>query len=133
MTFMSRRHANYDVFSAIADRTRRDILHRLGQGELPVTALADIFPTSLSAVSQHMRVLREAGLVRVRKAGRERFYRVNPEPLRAVAEWVKFYEPFWNNKLEALAAYLEAEEPQEPELEEPELEEQELEEEVEET
>ena len=117
---MSRRHANCDVFSAIADPTRRDILHLLGQGELPVTALADTFTTSLSAVSQHIRVLREAGLVSVRKAGRERYYRLNPEPLKRVAEWVKFYEPFWNDKLEALAAYLEQEE---PEMEEEEVEE----------
>jgi DNA-binding transcriptional ArsR family regulator len=103
---MSRRHANSDVFAAIADPTRRAILRQLGDGEQPVTALAASFASTLSAVSQHIRVLHDAGLVTVRKAGRERLYRLNPEPLKTVADWLSFYEPFWNRRLEALAAYL---------------------------
>ena len=107
---MSRRLASHDVFAAIADPTRRAILQRLGQGELPVNALASTFAMTLSAVSQQLRVLHDAGLVTVRKAGRERYYHLNPEPLQTVAEWVRFYEPFWTAKLDALAAYLEEEE-----------------------
>jgi DNA-binding transcriptional ArsR family regulator len=103
---MSRPQANADVFTAIADPTRRLILRHLGDGEQPVTALATTCDKSMSAVSQQLRVLQEAGLVSVRQAGRERYYRLNPEPLRTVAEWVRYYEPFWQRKLEALAAYL---------------------------
>ncbi len=104
---MSRPQASQDVFTAIADPTRRDILVRLGEGELPVAALAAAFTMTLSAVSQQLRVLREAGLVTVRKAGRERLYRLNPEPLQTVAEWLSFYEPFWRQKLDALGDYIE--------------------------
>lgn len=104
---MSRHLATCDIFTAIADPTRRDILYRLRDGEMPVTALAESFTMTLSAVSQQLRVLREAGLVTVRKVGRERLYRLNPEPLRTVAEWVRFYEPFWNEKMDALGIYLE--------------------------
>ena len=104
---MSRPQASADIFTAIADPTRRLILHRLGAGEQPVTALAHICDRSLSAVSQQLHVLQEVGLVSVRQAGRERYYRLNPEPLRTVAEWVSYYEPFWSRKLVALAAYLE--------------------------
>lgn len=104
---MSRRTANSDVYYAIADPTRRSILDRLGQEELPVTELAQQFAVSLSAVSQHIRVLREVGLVTVRKAGRERLYALNAEPLREVADWVAHYETFWRDALAALGKHLE--------------------------
>ena len=103
---MSRHDAATDVFTAIADPTRRTILRQLGSGELPVMALAEQFDVSLSAISQHIRILREAGLVTVRKAGRERVYRLNPAALKPVADWIAFYEPFWNDKLAALETYL---------------------------
>lgn len=103
---MSRHPASNDVFTAIADPTRRAILMRLGAGEQPVTALAEQFEVTLSAISQHIRVLREVGLVDVRKEGRERIYRLNAAPLQAVAAWVDFYEPFWNDRLDALGDYL---------------------------
>jgi len=96
-----------DVFAAIADPTRRAILERLTSGELPVMALAQQFDVTLSAVSQHIRILREVGLVEARKAGRERVYRLNAEPLKAVAEWTRYYEPFWRSRLDALGEYLE--------------------------
>src|ERR1041385_5128063 len=103
---MGRRMATTDVFAAIADPTRRAILRQLGAGELPVLRLASHFDMTLSAISQHMRVLREVGLVEVRKDGRERMYRLNAEPLRTVAEWTRFYEPFWSDKLGGLGDYL---------------------------
>jgi DNA-binding transcriptional ArsR family regulator len=103
---MSRRVATTDVFAAIADPTRRAILQQLTAGELPVMALANQFDVTLSAVSQHMRILREVGLVEARKAGRERVYRLNAEPLRTVADWTRRYEPFWRSKLDALGKYL---------------------------
>ena len=106
---MSRRQATTDVFAALADPTRRAILRQLGAGEQPVTALAQQFQVTLSAISQHIRILREVGLVTVRKAGRERVYRLDAAPLQSVAEWLAFYEPFWNDKLDALEIYLDAE------------------------
>jgi DNA-binding transcriptional ArsR family regulator len=105
---MSRAVAHADVFQAIADPTRRRILALLAGGELPVNALAGQFHTSVSAVSQHLRVLRDAGLVRVRQAGRERLYRLDADPLREVAAWAGEYERFWDEKLGALGAHLEA-------------------------
>src|SRR5882762_203761 len=88
-----------DVFSAISAPARRAILSRLSEHEMPVLEIAETFEMTLSAVSQHLTVLKGAGLVTLRKAGRQRIYRLNPEPLRAVAEWVSTYERFWTDKL----------------------------------
>lgn len=104
---MSRATASADVFQAIADPTRRAILDQLRQGEQPFKQLAFPFAMSLPAVSQHLSVLCEAGLVQQRRAGRQRFYRLNPEPLQQVSDWVRHYEPFWQEKLDALGDYLE--------------------------
>jgi DNA-binding transcriptional ArsR family regulator len=62
---------------------------------------------SLPAISQHLQVLTEAGLVTQRRVGRQRFYRLNPEPLKKVSDWVAHYEQFWEEKLDALGRYLE--------------------------
>lgn len=110
---MSRQDAATDVFTAIADPTRRTILRTLGSGEQTVSALAAQFEVSLSAISQHIRILREAGLVTGRKSGRERLYHLNPSALKPVADWIAFYEPFWGDKLDALETYLNKQEQQE--------------------
>jgi DNA-binding transcriptional ArsR family regulator len=96
-----------DVFAAIAAPARREILRTLAAGEMPVTELASNFKTTLSAVSQQLTILREAGLVRQRKAGKQRLYSLNSEPLREVANWLEFYKPFWSEHLEKLGQYLE--------------------------
>jgi DNA-binding transcriptional ArsR family regulator len=83
------------------------MLARLAQREMPVLELAESFEMSLPAVSQHLAVLRSAGLVKVRKAGRQRMYRIEAQPLRAVADWVGTYEKFWGGKLASLGEYLE--------------------------
>ncbi|MFO0684214.1 MAG: metalloregulator ArsR/SmtB family transcription factor [Sandaracinus sp.] len=106
---MHRRTAHADVFLAIADPTRRAILHRLASGEHSAGQLAAPFRASQSAVSQHLGVLRDAGLVRVRSEGRQRFYTLRPAPLKRVARWVAHYERFWNERLDALGAYLDRE------------------------
>lgn len=106
---MSRAQAASDVFQAIADPTRRSILEALRTGEQPVSDLAGQFSVTLSAISQHMRVLRDAGLVSVRPSGRERLYRLNADPLLSVSEWVGQYEEFWQSKLVALGEHLEEE------------------------
>jgi DNA-binding transcriptional ArsR family regulator len=96
----ARRTAPGDVFHAISDPTRRRLLERLTRSELSVNALAQPFRMSL-------RVLRRAGLVKVRRAGRERYYRLYVLPLRDVHDWVSHYERFWKDKLTALGKYLE--------------------------
>lgn len=104
---MSRPAASTDIFQAIADPTRRALLDRLRDGEQPVKQLAEPFNMSLPAISQHLQILCEAGLVEVRKAGRQRLYRLNPEPLKEVSDWITHYEQFWQEKLDALGKYLE--------------------------
>ncbi len=104
---MSRTAGSASVFTAIADPTRRAILDLLRQGEQPVKQIARPFSMSLPAVSQHLSVLCEAGLVIQRKEGRQRFYRLNPEPLKQVSDWVNHYEQFWQEKLDVLGDYLE--------------------------
>jgi len=95
-----------DVFTAISAPARRAILAQLASGEMPVQKLAESFDMSLPGVSQHLAVLRNAGLVNVRKEGKQRFYRLNAEPLKDVASWVQDYEKFWTGKLAALGEYL---------------------------
>jgi DNA-binding transcriptional ArsR family regulator len=104
---MSRPAANADVFMVIADPTRRALLDLLRMGEQPVKQLAEPFAMSLPAISQHLQILCEAGLVQMRKAGRQRLYRLNPEPLKQISDWLADYEQFWQEKLDALGNYLE--------------------------
>jgi len=96
-----------DVFGAISAPARRELLRMLAVKEMPVLEIAESFDMTLSAVSQHLGVLRQAGLVAQRKQGKQRLYRLEPEPLREVADWLSFYEPFWRSRLERLGDYLE--------------------------
>ena len=96
-----------DVFQAIADPTRRSLLRLLVDQEMAVTSISGHFPMSRTAVSKHLRILAEAGLVHERKVGRETRYRLQPEPLQELKQWLSFYERFWDNKLSALAHYIE--------------------------
>lgn len=80
---MSRSAANADIFQAIADPTRRALLDQLRQGEQPVKQLAQPFDMFLPAISQHLQVLCDVGLVNHQRVGRQRLYRLNPEPLRS--------------------------------------------------
>ncbi|MCB9758793.1 MAG: helix-turn-helix transcriptional regulator [Alphaproteobacteria bacterium] len=105
--------APHPVFRAVADPTRRAILDLLRDGRAcAVTDLVDHFDVTQPAISQHLKVLREAGLVSVTRDGRRRLYALNPEPLRAVYDWVAHYERFWSSKLGALGAYLDQHHPE---------------------
>lgn len=84
-----------DVFRAIADPTRRTLLELLVQGERPVKELAEPFSISRPAVSQHLRILRDADLVTERRVGQERWYQLKPEQLHNVRIWLERYEQFW--------------------------------------
>jgi len=95
-----------DVFRAIADPTRRALLDLLAGEEQPVAALVERFAMTQPAISQHLRVLREAGLVGERKSGRQRLYRLHAEALRDAYDWLGHYERFWQEKLAALGEHL---------------------------
>ncbi len=100
----------HDVFQAIADPTRRRVLKLLVDEELPVTVISNHFPMSRTAVSKHLRVLAEAGLVKERKVGRETRYQLVAEPLLELKQWLTYYERFWENKMSALKRFVESEE-----------------------
>jgi DNA-binding transcriptional ArsR family regulator len=103
---LSRPVSSADIFQAIADPTRRALLDRLRNGEQPVKQLAEPFNMSLPAISQHLSILCDAGLVTQQRVGRQRLYRLNPEPLKQISDWVSHYEQFWQQKLDALTTYL---------------------------
>jgi DNA-binding transcriptional ArsR family regulator len=90
----------------LADPTRRRILDLLRERELTVSELLDHFEMSQPALSQHLRVLRDARLVRCRQQGRQRLYQLTPAPLRQVSRWVSHYEVFWDRRLAALGRLL---------------------------
>ena len=96
-----------DAVAAIADPIRRRVLELVRDEELPAGEIAAQFPVSRPAVSRHLRVLREAGLVRERRAGRERRYSANPEPLAELRAW---RDGYWAGRLEVLKRFAEAEE-----------------------
>lgn len=99
----------HDVFQAIADPTRRKLLRLLVDEEMPVNAISEHFPMSRTAVSKHLHVLSDAGLVKERKVGRETRYRLQPEPLQEIKDWISYYERFWENKLSILKNFVENE------------------------
>jgi DNA-binding transcriptional ArsR family regulator len=80
----------HDVFQAIADPTRRGLLKLLVDQEMPVTVISGHFPMSRTAVSKHLRILADAGLVKERKVGRETRYRFNPDPLLELKRWLSY-------------------------------------------
>lgn len=91
-----------DVFQAIADSTRREIIDLLARQSLPVNEIAGQFDISRPAVSKHIKILHECGLVTIRKEGRKRFCRADPRKLQEVAEWTARYQKFWSKRLDAL-------------------------------
>lgn len=95
-----------DVFMAISHRARRQMLDLLTETERPVNAIAAHFSMQRPAVSQHLRILLEAGLVTERRQGRERRYRLVPEQLAPVRDWIGRYDRFWDNRLQRLQNYL---------------------------
>ena len=95
-----------NAFDVLGDPVRRDILRLLAAGEQPAGAIVDAigsrFQISQPAVSQHLKVLRDAGLVTVRAAGTHRIYAVNPAPLREIDDWLMAFRSFWEPTLDAL-------------------------------
>jgi len=96
-----------DVFQAIADPTRRQIINMLAQQSLNLNAVADNFEVSRPAISKHIKILTECGLITIKQQGRERYCQANLQSLNQVSDWVEQYRVFWNNKLDALGDFLE--------------------------
>jgi DNA-binding transcriptional ArsR family regulator len=102
------RAAPDELFKALADPTRRAIYeHLVGSGEQTVRALTDRAGVSQPAVSKHLGVLKKAGLVRDRPAGRQTHYRADPEGLAPLVDWIKHYSAFWGDRFDRLGLLLE--------------------------
>ena len=103
---MARSSTTSDVFNAIAEANRRDILDLLLDGEKAVGTIVDDLSMSQPQVSKHLRVLSEVGLVTCRADGRRRLYSLEPERLRPFHDWLTKYEQAWNERLDRMDAYL---------------------------
>ena len=103
---MARAATTSDVFNAVADVHRRDILDVLMAGEKPVGTIVNDLSMSQPQVSKHLRVLTEVGLVSCRAEGRRRLYRLEPARLRPMHEWLTRYEQAWNERLDRMDDYL---------------------------
>jgi DNA-binding transcriptional ArsR family regulator len=103
---MARAATTSDVFNAVADVHRRDILDALMTGEKPVGAIVNDVSLSQPQVSKHLRVLSEVGLVSCRAEGRLRLYRLEPARLRPMHEWLGRYEQMWQERLDRMDDYL---------------------------
>ncbi|WP_423146183.1 ArsR/SmtB family transcription factor [Rubrolithibacter danxiaensis] len=95
-----------DVFQAIADPTRREIIQRLARQPLNLNAVADTFSISRQAISKHMQILEECGLVAITQKGRERFCNARLDKLNEVADWVEEYKKIWTARFAALEDHL---------------------------
>jgi DNA-binding transcriptional ArsR family regulator len=103
---MARAPTTSDVFNAVAEAHRREILDTLMAGEKAVGAIVNDLSMSQPQVSKHLRVLSEVGLVRCRAEGRRRLYRLEPVRLRPLQEWLAKYEQAWNDRLDRVDDYL---------------------------
>ncbi|RKS02934.1 helix-turn-helix transcriptional regulator [Flavobacterium sp. 102] len=95
-----------DVFQAIADPTRRAILSLLAAQTLTLNAVAENFDISRPAISKHIKILNECGLIEITDKGRERYCEAKLEKLNEVSVWIEQYKQFWETKLDALETYL---------------------------
>ena len=95
-----------DVFQAIADPTRRQIISMIAGQQLNLNAVADKFDISRPAISKHIKILAECGLIVINQQGRERYCEAKLAKLNEVSNWVEQYKQFWNTKLDSLELYL---------------------------
>lgn len=96
-----------DVFQAIADPTRRAIIDMIATKSLSLNAVAEQFDISRPAISKHIKILTECGLIVMRQHGRERYCQANLKQLKDVADWTTQFHAFWSQKLDALGTFLE--------------------------
>jgi len=95
-----------DVFQAIADPTRRDIISHLINKSLTLNGVAENFDISRPAISKHIKILEQCGLIIIKQEGSERYCEVQPQPLQEVNLWTEQYRRFWNSKLNSLEKFL---------------------------
>ena len=95
-----------DTFQAIADPSRREILHLLFQNSLTINSLAENFDMSRPAVSKHIKILHSAGFIRIETIGRERFCLLNEEGFTQLQEWIDYFDGFWKTRLKKLETLL---------------------------
>ncbi len=105
VTYMELRR---DVFQAIADPTRRDIINLLSRQSLNLNAVAGHFNISRPAVSKHIKILTECGIIVIRQDGRDRYCRADLQKLKEIDKWLDNYRKFWNRKLDALGDFLDS-------------------------
>lgn len=110
MPIRGRSSSTDQVFAALANPTRRDVLDLLREGARPVQDIAARFDMARPSVSEHLKVLRDAGLVSEARHGRQRVYSVQAEPLVDMARWLSPYEQFWRASLKDLRSFLDSEE-----------------------
>ena len=91
-----------DVFQAIADPTRREIINMISKKPLNVNAVAENYDVTRTAIYKHLKILAQCGLVNIRQQGRERFCEARLEKLNEVSDWIEQYRKFWNARLDAL-------------------------------
>lgn len=94
------------IFHSLSDSTRRDILHRLCYKELSVTEISDNYDISMPAVSKHIKVLENAGLINRRREGKRFMLHSNPAKLQTLDQWISFYRRFWMESFTRLDSYL---------------------------
>lgn len=95
-----------DVFQAIADPSRRAILGMLAKEKMTLNGVAENFDVSRPAISKHIKILTECGLITIEQHGRERYCEAQLDKLQEISDWVEQYKKFWNTKLDALESYL---------------------------
>lgn len=105
---MSNNNTLDKIFKAIADPTRREILYLLvaATAALNINDVSDRFPASRQGVTKHLKILEAAGLVEIRKQGRDRVCVANPQPLKEIQSWIAAYQHFWDEKLARLGDFL---------------------------
>jgi DNA-binding transcriptional ArsR family regulator len=96
-----------DVFQAIADPTRREIIRLIARKPLPLNSIAENFEVSRPAISRHIRILTECGIVTIHSRGRERYCEARLQQLDEVSQWVEHFRLYWDQKLDALGEFLE--------------------------
>jgi len=99
--------ARRDVFQAISDPTRREIINLVARKSMNLNTIAEQFDMSRPAISQHIKILAECGMIIVHRQGRERYCEAKLDSLSEVADWVDQYRQFWNKKFNSLDTYLE--------------------------
>jgi len=95
-----------DVFQAIADPTRHQIIELIAEKKMNLNTITDNFNISRPAISQHIKILNECGIIEIEQIGRERYCKIQPKNLKIAADWIKQYSVLWEQKIDSFEKYL---------------------------